>query len=421
MSHETYSFFAPRLHERDPQASNHRFTLTTGTGSRLIRLLAVPVMPHAEKRQVDAPVPTSLASHDLSTISRLPYELHCLVFSHLDDVADIVCLGLVNQYFWQIGRQYMHKHYMGFFGRWAHTNIICTSQNLDPSEYPDMFPEAEIKRLLERPSHDYSQAYHNASFPEVPYYPAKQMYKPDGTQIIMCSGHTGDTDDEDDGFDTDEELPFEFRESLRCGLKRDRDISFLRYKAQHLIERLRGRGLESDCAFVRMQSELLISEELYFPQDQPWILRNWTAKQIVRSDAIALAPWLIHGPCTHAIGLGEAVLTRICWVSASRLAVLDDSKKADKLERQLARGAWAGHRFDIVLRAQHEQQTGGVGWSDVSEEVAKEDAEVWKVVYGSDWRTKLRDWQAEAQFSDDENWDSKGGPSPECGNCRFYG
>ena len=41
----------------------------------------------------------------------LPVELHRLIFSHIDDIDDIVCFRLTSQYFWAIGREYMHDYY----------------------------------------------------------------------------------------------------------------------------------------------------------------------------------------------------------------------------------------------------------------------------------------------------------------------
>jgi hypothetical protein len=41
---------------------------------------------------------------------------------------------------------------------------------------------------------------------------------------------------------------------------------------------------------------------LFYPEDQPWILRNLTTHEYVRSQAIALKPEYIHGPNTDFIG-----------------------------------------------------------------------------------------------------------------------
>ena len=50
----------------------------------------------------------------------------------------------------------------------------------------------------------------------------------------------------------------------------------------------------------------------FYPEDVPWILRNLTTQEYVRSDAIALKPEHIHGPNIKFLGFGEVVLSRIC-------------------------------------------------------------------------------------------------------------
>ncbi|OCK90623.1 uncharacterized protein K441DRAFT_689361 [Cenococcum geophilum 1.58] len=118
----------------------------------------------------------------------------------------------------------------------------------------------------------------------------------------------------------------------------------------------------------------------FYPKDQPWILRNLKTREYVRSDAIALRPEYIHGPNIDVIGFGEVVLSRICWSS-------DPSVNIDgrKYNRNIHRGIWAGHCFDITTRAQHEERV-NEEWKDVSEEVAKEIANIWESEYGDDWR-----------------------------------
>lgn len=43
-----------------------------------------------------------------------------------------------------------------------------------------------------------------------------------------------------------------------------------------------------DAAFGSTLSEMLVKEETYFLEDLPWILRNLTTKEFVRSEVIAL-------------------------------------------------------------------------------------------------------------------------------------
>ncbi|KAF5122558.1 hypothetical protein E5D57_013042 [Metarhizium anisopliae] len=119
----------------------------------------------------------------------------------------------------------------------------------------------------------------------------------------------------------------------------------------------------------------------YFPQDQPWILRNLTTKQFVRAEAIALKQEFIHGPDIDVLGFGHAVLLRICW--SSRPVPHVDPEN-------IARGIWAGHCFDITMLAKHQEKTGaGEGWTDISDEVAKEIATFCETNLGPAWRSIL--------------------------------
>ncbi|EQK98523.1 F-box domain containing protein [Ophiocordyceps sinensis CO18] len=109
----------------------------------------------------------------------------------------------------------------------------------------------------------------------------------------------------------------------------------------------------------------------YFPANEPWILRNLTTKQIVRAEAIAMKPGFIHGPYINVLGFGEVILSRICWSSSPPRDMMDPTN--------ICRGVWAGHCFDITTLARHQDETrGGGGWTDASDEVAKELATIWE-------------------------------------------
>jgi len=138
------------------------------------------------------------------------------------------------------------------------------------------------------------------------------------------------------------------------------------------------RGNYGDPAFGHLRSEIVVQESKYYPEDQPWILRNLTTKEFVRSEAIALRPEDIHGPRIEGLGFGEVVVSRISWSTSPTMSISDKSK--------IHRGVWAGHRFDITTLARHVKETKGEEWRDVSEEVAREIAGIWEDEYGPDWR-----------------------------------
>lgn len=143
--------------------------------------------------------------------------------------------------------------------------------------------------------------------------------------------------------------------------------------------------ISKDPAYDYIRSEMLVKQETYFPQDQQWILRNLTTKQFVRLEAIALKPECIHGPDISVLGFGEVVMSRICWSTSSFTSMSDTV--------DISRGTWTGHRLDITTLVRHRDKTKEVGWSDVSDEVPREIAVIWKSEYGADWReTVCNEW-----------------------------
>lgn len=60
--------------------------------------------------------------------------------------------------------------------------------------------------------------------------------------------------------------------------------------------------------------------------------------------------------------------------------------------RYVNRGVWAGDRFDITTRGQHDESTKDEEgeWKDVSKEVAEDIAKLWQYKYGNGWRKIAR-------------------------------
>ena len=259
------------------------------------------------------------------TFSDLPCELHRLIFTCIERIDDIICLGLTNQYFWSIGRERMHNYYASFLGRGARTNIVCVGEYVLPNDYPpDLFSAEELDVLRQK------------TIDDVPF-----------TLYHFTSDSISDE---------------------------EREVSIF-LESDDLAIRL---SLLHDPAFASIRSEIYVEEETYLPEDQPWILRNLTTKQFVRSEAIALKPEFIHGPIISILGFGEIVMSRICWSSSSSVSMVDTTN--------ISRGVWAGHCFDITTLSRHEDETNGIGWSDVSDEVAREIAGIYESNFGANWR-----------------------------------
>lgn len=122
----------------------------------------------------------------------------------------------------------------------------------------------------------------------------------------------------------------------------------------------------------------------FYPEDQPWILRNLTTREHVRSEAIAIKPEYIHGPNIDILGFGEVVLSRICWSTDESCGMTTD----------ISRGIWAGHRFDITTVDKHRKGCSGQdNWKDVSEEVASEIEKIWRDQFGDDWCDIMIKWR----------------------------
>ena len=119
-----------------------------------------------------------------------------------------------------------------------------------------------------------------------------------------------------------------------------------------------------------------------YPDDRPdrllptgSILLNKTTMEYVRGDILP-----------YGISLGHVVLMRICWSSHPDVGIQNGN--------YLSKGAWAGHRFEIIQEGmQLDQET---GWTDVGRGVLREITRLWETILGEDWRWRVNDgWMPE--------------------------
>lgn len=179
--------------------------------------------------------------------------------------------------------------------------------------------------------------------------------------------------------------PFSLSQFAESGVSIIETVVDPQAEAPRLFHRCQARDKSNDPAFQARRREILVTESTYFPRDQPWILRNLTTKEFVRSEAVVIKPE--YCKCAEAedrvvgrvVGFGEVVMYRTCWSSYSSDVLLNDTTF-------ISREVWAGHRFDITTLARHEAEVDSAGWSDVSEEVSKEIAAIWSYEFGSDMR-----------------------------------
>ncbi|UKZ74034.1 hypothetical protein TrVFT333_001688 [Trichoderma virens FT-333] len=277
-----------------------------------------------------------------ATFSNLPTELHRQIFDCMEYLDDVVCLGLTSRYFWDIARDYLHAYYASCLGQWAGVQIVFVGENVGPKDYPPaLFSAEEVDQLLEEI--------------EIPLnydYPTRMLPRP--VEMTL----------------------FQFTIPLFADKQKFVKLS---EEAMDVYVCCRDRNrAKYDPALNATFRELIAEDATYFPRDQPWILRNLTAKEFVRSEAIALRPEFIHGPFIDGFGFGEVIISRICWstfpCSSMNCAV------------PIHRGVWAGHGFDITTLAKHRAGTTEAEWRDVSEEVASEIAIICEAKYGPDWR-----------------------------------
>jgi len=111
-----------------------------------------------------------------------------------------------------------------------------------------------------------------------------------------------------------------------------------------------------------------------------WILRNLSKYEYVREEAVKVASveGMGNNRSSNKIGLGQVVLSRICWST-------DDSCAMSYYDEDIHRGVWAGDRFDITTINQVVVKDSEKQWTDVSDKVEKEMTEIWVGEYGKEW------------------------------------
>ncbi|KID84734.1 F-box domain containing protein [Metarhizium guizhouense ARSEF 977] len=275
------------------------------------------IMDHAVK---------PISSH-FATILDLPMEIILQVFEEVECMEDLICLGLARRCFWAIARRRLHDYYMSFWGQWAGENIVYVGEFTRPGDVPPgLFSEEEIDEQISK---------------------SLSLY-----DIGNGSGSK--------------------EQHLECSIRK---------KSKRLYKACRNRDKSDDPAFKLAYSEIICQDSTYLPCKEPWILRNLTTKEFVRSEAIAIKPEYIIGPFIEYLDFHEVVVSRACWSSLSPSSAIRDPMR-------LGRGVWAGHRFDITTLARHNLDPQATEWRDVSEEVANEIASIWEANYGPHWRKR---------------------------------
>ncbi|KAI1432894.1 hypothetical protein GGR50DRAFT_553062 [Xylaria sp. CBS 124048] len=301
-----------------------------------------------DKARVDSPRPkTTQSSSGAITLSSLPREVHHLIFTFIKSVLDVISLGMTNQYYWSIAGEFVDKYYTAPFGRWVGTSLVCVGDCHEPGDFPPGFhTEEELQALVREKENAYREP---PAHDPLTFIRTEGWFPLSGRRLVKVMN--------------DDEPIFEMECSLFAACDR--------------------RGLSKDPAFRHIRSQLRRETSTYFPKTEQWILRNLTAKQFVRAEAIALCPGYVQGPDVKVLGFGEVILSRVCWSSSAEVGIADPTN--------ISRGVWAGHCFDITTISRHRAKTKEDEWTDVSEEVSRDIAKIWAATHGENWKQELLD------------------------------
>ncbi|KAI1182174.1 hypothetical protein F5B17DRAFT_421741 [Nemania serpens] len=343
---DVFYFVAPREKMTLSKKGTLREILFDGRAHELVHLFTVPVQRQYPASMLQA---RQGEARDALTLSVLPPEIQYLIFDHIELIEDVVCFGLTNQYFWTLARGYLDDYYRSFLGTWSGKNFVCVGEKVKPDDYPaDLFSAEEIDEL-----------------------------RPLRTDVLRSREGWSHVQ-----FDT----PFALSHFADCSVSSINDFVELRESAWRILQHCKLRGESKDPVFAARSWQVIPGDSAYLPQDQPWVLRNLTTKEFVRAGAIAIKPEYVRGPYIELVGFGEVLILRTCWSSSpSNIRINNDTTGPP-------RGVWAGHRFDITTLAKHESDIDSAEWSDVSDEVAREIAEIWRHEFGTDIREGLEHW-----------------------------
>ncbi|KAI1383388.1 uncharacterized protein F4822DRAFT_434509 [Hypoxylon trugodes] len=331
----------------------------SGKASLLVGLLAVPVLSHQRQRNFTSKLKNELprvaTAHGTSriTIWSLPTEIHLMILDQVDEY-DCACFGLTHIYFWQLALPVLHDKWASSMAPWAGKKIVASGIELEPGDFPNaLFSIDEAVTLV------LSKFHSNLDRIQTMYVdPIGQLSLRELLTLF-------------DFFNLSDEQPI-----ITCESKLESLKSVVR-KRGHTVPH---EGL-STCFQANELTEF--TEEDFYPRNEPWILRNLTKREFVRSEAIALKPEYVRGPVIELVGFGEALLSRICWSSNPDVAI--------------DRGPWAGHRFDIITLSRHAATTRKEDWIDVSEEVSDSLHTIWNANCTPEWQDFVTDRSIEIQ------------------------
>ncbi|KAL9103400.1 MAG: hypothetical protein Q9163_001539 [Psora crenata] len=282
-----------------------------------------------------------------TSLATFPPEILDLIIHNLG-TQDVFSVAYTNQRLFNAGLNVLKKRWISPLGRWANTPLISVPEKMKPTDNPvGILTEADLQEIRDGWTEGDEQNDLIESNPMTLFTLANARY-----------------------------------ERLRKWNDESMEEELCLYTCHHQVPPALVKYTLRCLAYNRGD---------FYPSDSSWILRNLTAKEYVRSDAVAFQPQLVNGPFIDIMGFGHALLLRVGWMlpdSAHPAGIGwmlpdlghpagNDSSSVGAGERRHL-GPWAGHRFDITTVDRHQAQTGEAGWKDVSKEVSDEVRRVWQ-------------------------------------------
>ncbi|KAF8916450.1 hypothetical protein CPB85DRAFT_1559553 [Mucidula mucida] len=302
----------------------------------------------------------------------LPTELHNAIFAELDKPVDVFAFSLTASHFWRIGVCHFKVLYTNYFRRakdWSRARLICLG---DASGCPDGLVSEELVEELE-------DAYFDL-FGEEDV----------GIYSLLCQFSERD-------YKVKWPMAWDFRE--RCALSKlnplvrkksgdaygwEDDTYLPLYKYDFsawikLCDLPRGHNLERPCVlrnlskkvYVRDDALLLETEDTTEDEDGAEAAEGAEDAEEDEAESRDVQPYYMS--------FGSLLILRIAWSTDLSLGTANDD--------DLCRGIWAGDRFDIVSLGVVEKEE---GWTDVSTAERAQLIQIWKAVFGRQWKAEVR-------------------------------
>jgi hypothetical protein len=134
---------------------------------------------------------------------------------------------------------------------------------------------------------------------------------------------------------------------------------------------------------ARLEATAPAARDALFPPRKACVLRNLSARQIVRAEALTRGP---HVVCGSFVGLDNGGISFGDVVALRTRFGCEGIRQMLKKETIEHAGVWAGRAFDITTLERHEREEHAelASWRDVSAEVAHEMRRLWETLNKSE-------------------------------------